>query len=74
VYSCIESISTEKTCAPSFARRAASGHPTTSDLVVTRVVPMVAAEELYAPVDDGHGAAIGAVAVWQERVVHPDAL
>jgi len=39
-----------------------------------RVVPMVAAEELYAPVDDGHGAAIGAVAVWQERVVHPDAL
>jgi len=35
---------------------------------------MAATEELYAPVDDGHGAAIGAVAVWQERVVHPDAL
>jgi hypothetical protein len=34
VYSCIESISTEKTRAPSFARRAASGRPTTSDLVM----------------------------------------
>ena len=74
VYSCIESISTEKTRAPSLARRAASGRPTTSDLGVAWVVPMVTAEELYVPVDDGHGAAIGAVAVWQERVVHPDAL
>jgi hypothetical protein len=35
---------------------------------------MVVAEEMYAPVDDGYGAAIGAVAVWQEGVVHPDAL
>ena len=32
VYSWIESISTENTRAPSFARRAASGRPTTSDL------------------------------------------
>ena len=44
VYSCIESISTEKTRAPSFARRAASGRPTTSDLVVGRARP-----------NDGHG-------------------
>jgi hypothetical protein len=26
------------------------------------------------PVDDGDGASVGAVAVWQERVVHADAL
>jgi hypothetical protein len=70
----MESISTEKTRAPSFARSAASGRPTTSDLVVARVVPMVAAVEMYAPVDHGYGATIGAVAVWQKRVVHPDAL
>ena len=32
VYSWIESMSTEKTRAPSLARSAASGRPTTSDL------------------------------------------
>ena len=32
VYSWIESISTEKTRAPSFASNAANGRPTTSDL------------------------------------------
>jgi len=65
VYSCIESISNEKTRAPSFARRAPSGRPTTSDLVVgPLVVPMVAAGKGYAPVDDGYGAAVGPVAVW----------
>lgn len=35
---------------------------------------MVTVEEMHAPVDDGYDAAIGAVTVWQERVVHPDAL
>jgi hypothetical protein len=39
-----------------------------------RVVPVVAEEEMYVPIDDGYGAAIGTVAVWQERVIHPDAL
>ena len=35
VYSWIESMSTEKTLAPSLAKRAASGRPTTSDLQPT---------------------------------------
>lgn len=39
------------------------------------VVPVVvAAGEGDAPVDDGYRAAVGAVAVWQERVVDPDTL
>lgn len=32
-YTCIESMSTENTRAPSFANKAAKGRPTTSDLV-----------------------------------------
>jgi hypothetical protein len=39
------------------------------------VVPVVVfAGEGDAPVDDGYRATVGAVAVWQERVVYPDAL
>ena len=34
VYSWMESMSTEKTRAPSFASRAASGRPTTSELEI----------------------------------------
>lgn len=66
-------MSTEKTRAPSFARSAASGRPTTSDL---RGCARGAAAERDGdvPVDDGDSAAVGAVAVRQERIVHADAL
>ena len=71
-------MATEKTRAPSFARSAARGRPTTSDLLFLRRVFLVdIGREGWAsrlPVDDGYGAAVGAVAVGQQRVVDTDAL
>lgn len=73
VYSCTESMSTEKTRAPSFARSAASGRPTTSDLSDYQVGKWKAWGG-NAPVDYGDGPAVCAVAVWQERIVYSDTL
>lgn len=83
VYSWVESMSTEKTRAPSFARSAASGRPTTSDLDPSRGEQRSAGDtggyrltwwDVDAPVYDCDGAAVCAVAIRQERVVDPDAL
>lgn len=63
-------MSTEKTRAPSLARSAASGRPTTSDL---GVVKGCTTHRCDIPIDDGNSAAIGTVAVREERVVHADA-
>lgn len=67
----MESMSTEKTRAPSFASSAARGRPTTSDLA--RVIGVGdAVGRDFVPVDHCDSLAVGAVPVWQERVVHLD--
>ncbi len=72
----MESMSTENTRAPSLARRAASGRPTTSDLRVRSRQILCTSnkkqEDKYVPVDDSDSLPVCTVAVRQERVVHPD--
>lgn len=69
----MESISTEKTRAPSLARSAARGRPTTSDLgTMSGMATLVTLKNV--PVDDGDGFAICTVPVRQEVIVHPSIL
>lgn len=65
----MESMSTEKTLAPSLARSAARGRPTTSDLGTMSGMTTLLTLKVV-PVDDGDGLAICTVTIRQEVVIH----
>lgn len=73
----------EKTRAPSFARSAASGRPTTSELKENekdQTAPMIlktkesAQNQSLVPIDHGNSLPISTVAVLQDCVIHADVL
>lgn len=70
VNSWMPSRSTEKTRAPSLARRAARGRPTTSELQCgSSARAQVKERSANEPVNDGDGSAVGSRAVGKEDVV-----
>lgn len=69
----MESMSTEKTRAPSFASNAASGRPTTSDLCIYHQQVLVPPAKFNViPVYHGDGLAVCTVTIMEDLVVHSD--
>ena len=70
---CVESISTENTRAPSFASSAARGRPTTSDLVKQINVSKEKENVRYSsPVNNGDSLPICSITIRQDSVIDPD--